>query len=106
MEQVIDLRLTLRYLGVPIRDRSMMFGDNESVVKSSTIPQGKLHKRHTALSFHRVREAVAAKMIAYHFLSGKETQPIASARIGRTLLCTIWLSSRYFSTLEIQEIYF
>ena len=72
VEQIIDLRLTLRYLGVPIRDRSMMFGDNESVVKSSTIPQGKLHKRHTALSFHRVREAVAAKMIAYHFLSGKE----------------------------------
>ena len=72
VEQIIDLRLTLRYLGVPIRDRSMMFGDNESVVKSSTIPQGKLHKRHTALSFHCVREAVAAKMIAYHFLSGKE----------------------------------
>ena len=72
VEQIIDLRLTLRYLGVPIRERSVMFGDNESVVKSSTMPHGKLHKRHTALSFHRVREAVAAKIVAYHYMSGKE----------------------------------
>ena len=72
VEQIIDLRLTLRYLGVPLRERSVMFGDNESVVKSSTLPQGKLHKQHTALSFHRVREAVASKIIAYHFLPGKE----------------------------------
>jgi hypothetical protein len=72
VEQIIDLRLTLRYLGVNIRERSVMFGDNESVVKSSTTPHGKLHKRHTALSFHRVREAVASKMVAFHFLKGSE----------------------------------
>ena len=30
-EQVIDLRLTLRYMGVPV-NRSVMFGDNQSVV--------------------------------------------------------------------------
>jgi hypothetical protein len=28
-EQVMDLRTTFRYLGVPIRDKSYMFGDNE-----------------------------------------------------------------------------
>ena len=71
-EQIINLRLTLRYLGVPLRERSVLFGDNESVVKSSNLPQGKLHKRHTALSFHRVREAVASKVITYHFLKGTE----------------------------------
>ena len=37
VEQIIDLRLTLRYLGVPIRDQSYMFGDNESVIKLSLI---------------------------------------------------------------------
>ena len=36
VEQIIDLRTTLRYLGVPIRERSYMFGDNESVVNSSS----------------------------------------------------------------------
>ena len=33
-------------------------------------PQGKIHKNHAALSFHRVRETVAAKIISYQFISG------------------------------------
>ena len=41
-----------------------MFGDNESVVNSSSKPHAKLHKRHNALSFHRVREAIAAKLVS------------------------------------------
>jgi hypothetical protein len=68
VEQVIDLRLTLRYLGVPIRDKSYMFGDNKTVVESSVRPHAKLHKRHNALSFHRVREAIAAKIIDFYHI--------------------------------------
>ena len=71
VEQILDLRHTLRYLGVPIRDKSFMFGDNKSVVDSGTIPHAKLHKRHTALSFHRVREAIAAGIIGFYFLPGE-----------------------------------
>jgi len=37
-DQVIDLHITLFYLGVPVRSKSYMFGDNQSVVTSSTIP--------------------------------------------------------------------
>jgi hypothetical protein len=70
VEQVMDLRLTLRYLGVPIRTRSFMFGDNKTVVESSIRPHAKLHKRHMALSFHRVREAIAAKIIAFYHIEG------------------------------------
>jgi hypothetical protein len=51
-DQSIDLRNTLRYLGVPVEDESYMFGDNKSVVDSSSSPHAKLHKRHTILSFH------------------------------------------------------
>ena len=72
VEQVIDLRTTLRYLGVPIRKRSYMFGDNKSVVDSSTRPHSKLHKRHTALSFHRVREAIASKIIGFFHIPGSQ----------------------------------
>ena len=68
VEQIIDLRTTLRYLGVPIRGKSYMFGDNESVVTSSTVPHSKLHKRHTALSYHRVRECIAAGVVEFHFI--------------------------------------
>lgn len=69
-DQVIDLRLTLRYLGVPVMEQSFMFGDNKSVVDSASIPQAKLHKRHNALSFHRVREAIASKMLRFIHLPG------------------------------------
>ena len=71
-EQIIDLRLTLRYFGVPVRTRSYMFGDNQSVITSSTIPQSALGKRHIALSYHRVREAIAAKILAFIHIDGKE----------------------------------
>ena len=71
VEQVIDLRNTLRYLGVPIRGMSWMFGDNESVVNSSAQPHAKLHKRHTALSFHRVREAIAAGIVGFFHIPGE-----------------------------------
>lgn len=71
IEQIIDLRTTLRYLGVPIRERSYMFGDNQSVVNSASQPNAKLHKRHTMLSFHRVREAIASAMVIFTHIPGE-----------------------------------
>ena len=72
IEQIIDLCITLRYLGVPVADKGYMFGDNDSVVNSSSIPHAKLHKRHNALSFHRVREAVASGYVGFHYLPGTD----------------------------------
>ena len=71
VEQIIDLRNTLRYLGVPIMGSSYMFGDNESVVNSSMKIDAKLHKRHNALLFHRVRESIAAGVCNFFFLPGE-----------------------------------
>jgi hypothetical protein len=70
-EQIIDLRTTLRYLGVPITKTTYMFGDNQSVITSSTLPESVLNKRHNALSYHRVREAIAAKIISFHWVDSK-----------------------------------
>ena len=71
VEQVIDLRNTLRYLGVPLRAKSYMFGDNKSVVDSSMQVNAKLHKRHVILSFHRVRESIASGMIGFFHIAGE-----------------------------------
>ena len=71
VDQIIDIRTTLRYLGVPIRDRSYMFVDNRSVVTSSTIPNSAISKRHHLASYHGVREAIAAKFISFHWKDGK-----------------------------------
>ena len=65
-EQIIDIRQTLRYLGVPIKSKAYMFGDNKSVVTGSTVPHSLLSKRHNILSYHRVREAIAAKTLVFH----------------------------------------
>jgi hypothetical protein len=51
--------------------KSIVFGDNKSVVDSSVTIHAKLHKRHNALSFHRVREAIAAKVIGFFHIDGK-----------------------------------
>ncbi|KAG7368718.1 hypothetical protein IV203_031461 [Nitzschia inconspicua] len=71
IDRAVDLRTTLRYLGVPLAHRDVVFGDNESVVNSSMRLDAKLHKRHNALSFHRVREAIAAGYIQYFHMPGK-----------------------------------
>ena len=66
-EQIIDIRQTLRYLGIPIKSKAYMFGDNKSVVTTSTVPHSLLSKRHNILSYHRVREAIAAKILVFHW---------------------------------------
>jgi hypothetical protein len=49
---------------------SLLFGDNKSVVNSSAQPHTKLHKRQTALLFHRVREAIAAGIVGFFHIPG------------------------------------
>jgi hypothetical protein len=69
-EQIIKLWTLVRYLGVPLCDQSYMFGDNQAVVNSSTLPEAKLDKQHTLLSYHRVHEAIAPKMIVFIHIDG------------------------------------
>ena len=71
VDQIIDIRTTLRYLGVPIRVKSDMVGDNRSVVTRSTIPNSTISKRHHLASYHQVREAIAAIYISFHWKDGK-----------------------------------
>ena len=70
-EKIMENRMYLRYLGVPVHD-SRLFGDNESVVNSSSLPDARLHKRHVALSFHRVREAIAARIMRFFWIEGPQ----------------------------------
>ena len=71
VDQIIDLRITLRYLGVPVNEKSYMFGDNQAVVTNSSIPHSSLSKRHNALSYHRVREMIAARVLGYYWVDGE-----------------------------------
>ena len=70
VDQIEDTRQTLRYLGIPINEKSYLFGDNASVVISGTTPQSALRKRHSLLCYHRVREAVASEMMVFSHMPG------------------------------------
>ena len=58
-----------RYLGVPINEISYLFGNNETMVQSSSFPHAPLHKRHNILSYHYVRSMIAKGFIALHHLN-------------------------------------
>ena len=66
MEKARALRTKLRWLGIPLardemgKDRAtIMLCDNESVVKSTTRSEASLNKKHQAICWHAVREAMA-----------------------------------------------
>jgi hypothetical protein len=49
--------------GVPIDGPSNVFCDNNGVVKNTSIPESTLQKKHNAINYHAIREAVAAGII-------------------------------------------
>ena len=71
-EQIMDLRYTLRSMGVPIEKATWLLGDNKSVITSSMIPYSTLSKRHNALAYHRVRSAVAGGYLKFCHMDGKQ----------------------------------
>jgi hypothetical protein len=81
VEKLLFLHNTLRFLGVLVREKSYMFGDNKSVVDSSMQLNAKLYKRHTMLSFHRVREAIAAGMLGF-FNSSQEMITLLTSSVN------------------------
>ena len=70
VERIINLRYTLCSFGVPLDGPAWLFGDNQLVVTSSTIPHSSLSKRWNALSYHKVREAVAGGWLRFEHIPG------------------------------------
>jgi hypothetical protein len=61
---IVGLRYKLRMFGVPINGPAFVYCDNQGVVKNVTIPEESvLSKKHNAINYHAVREAVAANIL-------------------------------------------
>ena len=57
-------------IGVPVDGSALMLGGNKSVVINPTIPSSALKKKHNAIAYHRVRKAIAARLIRFcHIVS-------------------------------------
>ena len=74
IEQLKANKMTLLYLGVPLEGIPILLGDNKSVVDSGTLPHHQLHKRHLMLSYHFVRESIAAGVLRFAHVRG-QTNP-------------------------------
>lgn len=62
-EMIVALRFKLRMFGIPIVGPTNVYGDNEGVVKNTSIPESVLNKKHLSIAYHAVREAVAADIL-------------------------------------------
>ena len=71
-EEAMSIRYMLRSLGVPVTIPTKLFGDNMSVINNASIAESDLKKKHVAISYHLVREAVAAKIIRPIWCNTKE----------------------------------
>jgi len=58
-------------LGLQNHNKSFIIGNKKSVVDSCPKIQSKIHRIHTALSFHRVKKPVLAKIIGSFHIEGE-----------------------------------
>ena len=58
-EYIRGLRYKLRMMGIPVIGCSFLYGDNQSVLCNTCIPDSTLNKKNHAVAYHFVREGVA-----------------------------------------------
>jgi hypothetical protein len=95
-EMIIALRNDLRMLGIPLIGSADLFCDNQSVVINSTIPSSMLKKKHNSISYHKVRECIAAgtlrvaKEPTETNLADILTKPLAGPRFKYLIKKILW----------------
>jgi hypothetical protein len=72
VEAIMDFRYKIRMMGIPLLGPSQVLCDNNSVVLNTTLPSSTLKKKHNAIAYHRVREAVAAKIVKVNHIKGSD----------------------------------
>ena len=93
VEEAISIRYMLRCLGIPVTRPTDLYGDNFGVIQSAEIPDGELKKKHIAISYHYVREAIASRIVNAHWC--KSAENFAD-------ICTKALGSNIFNELATE----
>ena len=58
-EYIRGLRYKLRMMGIPCTEPTFIYGDNQSVLCNTTLPQSTLKKKSNSIAYHFVREGSA-----------------------------------------------
>jgi hypothetical protein len=70
-ELIIEYRYALRMMGAELDGPALLLGDNNSVVLNCSMPTSVLKKKHSAVSFHRVREAIAGGVMKFAHITSE-----------------------------------
>ena len=62
-DMIVELRIKLKSIGVPLLGPTDVYCDNQGVVKNVSIPESTLSKKHNQINYHVVREAAAAGIL-------------------------------------------
>jgi nicotinic acid mononucleotide adenylyltransferase len=97
---------TVRYLSVPIQNKSCMFGENKSMVDISKQVSAKLHKSYSLLSLYHVKEYNASTMVRFYFIFGESNKSdVLREAWGYSQICTRLQALLFWTgdTIDISE---
>lgn len=70
-EYLKSLRYKLRMMGIPVENPCFVFGDNQSVLWNTTLPESTLKKKTQSVAYHYVREGGSADMWRTTYINTK-----------------------------------
>jgi hypothetical protein len=85
-ELILEIRYMLWSLGVALDGPALMLGDNMSVVLNTIVLSSVLKKKHNAIAYQRVREAIAARIMRFAYIKSEEnvsdvlTKPLSNEK--------------------------
>jgi hypothetical protein len=71
-ELTLEVRYILRSLGVALDGLAFILGNNMSVVLNPIVASSILKKKHNAIAYHHVREAIAARIMRFTYMKNEE----------------------------------
>ena len=71
IELILEYRYMLMMMGARLEKSALLLGDNNSVVLNTTMPSSVLKKKHCAVSYHKIRETIAAGIVKFSHISSE-----------------------------------
>jgi hypothetical protein len=94
-EYVRGLRYKLRMMGIPVLGPTYIYGDNQSVLFNTTIPESTLKRKSQSICYHFVREGSARDEWRTAYVNTKEnpsdilTKPIPPGELRKSLIRSV-----------------
>jgi hypothetical protein len=73
-EYICGLRYKLRIMGIPCEGPTYIYGDNQSVLANTTIPDSTLKKKIQSIAYHFVREGSARDELRTSYINTNDIE--------------------------------